>query len=145
MLRNCGVSQSCRAESGRINYHCRAALLEIERKICNKAQNVAIAGKIELNCRQKYGMLHAVIRPFKSLQFCRPTAGIKLAIFLQGCRARLPGKAAGQGCRARLPGKAVGQGCQARLPGKAAGQGCRARLPGKAGCRARLPGKAAMV
>jgi hypothetical protein len=25
------------------------------------------------------------------------------------CRARLPGKAAGQGCRARLPGKAAGQ------------------------------------
>jgi hypothetical protein len=35
-------------------------------------------------------------------------------------------KAAGQGCRARLPGKAAGQGL------KAAGQGCRARLPGKA-------------
>jgi hypothetical protein len=31
-----------------------------------------------------------------------------------------PGKAAGQGCRARLPGKAAGQ----RLPGKAAEQGC---------------------
>jgi hypothetical protein len=30
---------------------------------------------------------------------------IKLVIFLQGCRARLPGKAAGQGCRARLPGR----------------------------------------
>jgi hypothetical protein len=41
---------------------------------------------------------------------CRPTAVRKLAIlpvinaaiFLQGCRARLPGKAAGQGCMARV-------------------------------------------
>jgi hypothetical protein len=59
-----------------------------------------------------------------------------LQTFLQGWRARLPGKAAGQGCRARLPGKAAGQG----LPGKAGRQGYRARLPGK-GYRARLPGK----
>jgi hypothetical protein len=44
----------------------------------------------------------------------------RLYFKLQGCRARLPGKAAGQGCRARLPGKAAGQGCRARLPGKAA-------------------------
>jgi hypothetical protein len=60
---------------------------------------------------------------------------IKTVIFLQGCRARLPGKSAGQGCRAMLPGRAAGQGCQARrrarLPSKAAGQGCRARLHGK--------------
>jgi hypothetical protein len=66
--------------------------------------------------------------------------------YWQGCRARLPGKAARQGFLARLPGKAGGQGCRARLPGKAAGQGCWARLPGKAagqGCRARLPGRAA--
>jgi hypothetical protein len=40
-----------------------------------------------------------------------------------------------QGCRARLLGKAAGQGCRARLPGKAAGQGCRARLPGKEACK----------
>jgi hypothetical protein len=53
---------------------------------------------------------------------------IQLVIFLQGCRARLPGKAAGQGCRARLPGKAARQVCRARLPGKSAGQGCRPRL-----------------
>jgi hypothetical protein len=46
----------------------------------------------------------------------------RLLTFLQGCRARLPGKAAGQGCLARLPGKAAWQGCRARLPGKAAGQ-----------------------
>jgi hypothetical protein len=45
---------------------------------------------------------------------------IKLAIFLQGYRVRLPGKAAGQGCQARLSGK----GCRARLPGKAAMQWC---------------------
>jgi hypothetical protein len=82
-----------------------------------------------------------------------------LQTFLQGWRARLPGKAAGQGCLARLPGKAAGQGCRARLPGKSAGKVCRASLqgksarqgrqaslPGKAagqGCRARLPSKAA--
>jgi hypothetical protein len=68
--------------------------------------------------------------------------------FLQGCRARLPGKTAGQGCRARLPGKAAGQGCRARLPGKAAGQGCRARLLGKAagqGCRAMVEYAKSMV
>jgi hypothetical protein len=47
---------------------------------------------------------------------------------VQGCRARLPGKAAGQGCRARLPGKAAGQCVVARMPGKNAGQGCRARM-----------------
>jgi hypothetical protein len=35
----------------------------------------------------------------------------KTVIYLQGCRARLPGKAAGQDCRARLPGKAAWQGC----------------------------------
>jgi hypothetical protein len=56
---------------------------------------------------------------------------IKTVIFLQGCQARLPGKAARQGCQARLPGKAARQGCQARLPGKAARQGCQARMPGK--------------
>jgi hypothetical protein len=70
----------------------------------------------------------------------KKACNIKLVIFMQGCWARLPGKAAGQGCRAGLPGKAAGQGCRARLPGKAAGQGCRATLPGKAagqGCRAR--------
>jgi hypothetical protein len=55
-----------------------------------------------------------------------------IVIFLQGLRAKLPGKAAGQGCWARLPGNAAGQGCRARLPGKAARQGFRARLPGKA-------------
>jgi hypothetical protein len=44
--------------------------------------------------------------------------------FLQGLRARLPGKAAGQGCRTRLTGKAAGQGCRVRLPSKAVGQGC---------------------
>jgi hypothetical protein len=38
------------------------------------------------------------------------------------CRARLPGKTAGQDCRARLPGKTAGQDCRARLPGKTAGQ-----------------------
>jgi hypothetical protein len=77
---------------------------------------------------------------------CYHCSRLTICSVLKGCRARLPGKAAGQGCRARLPGKAAGQGCRARLPGKAAGQGCRARLPGKAagqGCRARLPGKAA--
>jgi hypothetical protein len=40
---------------------------------------------------------------------------IKIVIFLQSSRARLPGKAAGQGCRARLPGKAAGQGCRATV------------------------------
>jgi hypothetical protein len=71
---------------------------------------------------------------------------IKTVIFLQGCRARLLGKAAEQGCQARQLGKAAGQSCRARLLGKAAGKGCGARLPGNAagkGCRARLPGKAA--
>jgi hypothetical protein len=64
----------------------------------------------------------------------------------QDCRARLPGKTAGQDCRARLPGKTVGQDCRASLPGKTAGQDCRARLPGKTAgqdCRARLLGKTA--
>jgi hypothetical protein len=58
----------------------------------------------------------------------------------QGCRSRLPVKAASQGCRSRLPVKAAGQGCRSGLPVKAAGQSCRARLPGKPaeGCRARL-------
>jgi hypothetical protein len=55
---------------------------------------------------------------------------------MQGWRARLPVKAAGQGCqqgcRARLPSMAAQQGCQARLPSKAARQGWRARLSGKA-------------
>jgi hypothetical protein len=36
-------------------------------------------------------------------------------MFLQGCPARMPGKAAGQGYRAKLPGKAAGQGCGARV------------------------------
>jgi hypothetical protein len=39
---------------------------------------------------------------------CRPD-------LLKGCRARLPGKAAGQGCRARLPGKAAGQDCRTKV------------------------------
>jgi hypothetical protein len=43
---------------------------------------------------------------------------------LQGCRARLPSKAAEQGCRARLPSKAAEQGCRARQQGLA-------WLPGK--------------
>jgi hypothetical protein len=62
------------------------------------------------------------------------------------CRARLPGKTAGQDCRASLPGKTAGQACRASLPGNSAGQACRASLPGKpAGqaCRASLPGKPA--
>jgi hypothetical protein len=49
---------------------------------------------------------------------------INFLTFLQGCRAKLSGKAAGQGCRAKLPGKAAGQGCRARLPGRAVGVGC---------------------
>jgi hypothetical protein len=44
------------------------------------------------------------------------------------------GRTADQGCRARLPSKAAGQGCWARLPGKSAGQVCRARLLGKVTC-----------
>jgi hypothetical protein len=56
------------------------------------------------------------------LQLGRPF--IKLVKLLEGCRASLPGKPAGQACRARLPGKAVGQGCRAKLPGNVAGQGC---------------------
>jgi hypothetical protein len=63
---------------------------------------IAIAGK-ECKKLPAYGRKKA----------CNP-AGlrpvIKTVIFLQGCRARLPGKAAGQGCRARLLGKADGQG-----------------------------------
>jgi hypothetical protein len=65
-----------------------------------------------------YGQLY-----YNLYYFCRSRLPV------QGCRARLPGKAAGQGCR---PGKIAGQGCRARLPGKAAGQGCRARMLGKA-------------
>jgi hypothetical protein len=53
-------------------------------------------------------MLHAGLRPV-----------IKLVMILQGCRARLLDKTAGQGFRARLPGKAAGQGYRDRLPGKA--------------------------
>jgi hypothetical protein len=33
---------------------------------------------------------------------CRPPAVKKLAMFLQGCRVRLPGKAGGQGCNAMV-------------------------------------------
>jgi hypothetical protein len=68
----------------------------------------------------------------------RPTAvkklailpAIKLLIFLQGCRAKLQGRAARQGYRARLQGncKAAGQGFRVRLLGKAAGQGCMAMV-----------------
>jgi hypothetical protein len=101
---------------------------------------IEIAGKL-------YEVCHTACQPtaVKQLANCRPTV-IKLVLFLQGCRARLTGKADGQGYRARLTGKADGQGYRTRLPGKAAGQGCRARLPGKAagqGCRARLPSNAA--
>jgi hypothetical protein len=45
----------------------------------------------------------------------KKACNIKLVIFMQGCWARLPGKAAGQCCRARMPGKAAGQGGRARL------------------------------
>jgi hypothetical protein len=50
----------------------------------------------------------------KSLQFCRPKLRpvIKFVTFMQGSRARQPGKASGQGYRARLPGKAACNGVQ---------------------------------
>jgi hypothetical protein len=93
-------------------------------------------------------MLHAGLRLVKSMQCFMPAYGRffslslvnKLVIFLQSCRARLLGKAAGQGWQEKLPGKlpdkATWQGCRARLLGKAAGQGWKEKLPGK------LPGKA---
>jgi hypothetical protein len=109
-------------------------------KITSVITRAALRGKLAKNCRPL---------AVKSMQCCMPayaTAVLKTFNSAgQGCRARLPGKAAKQGWQARLPGKAAGQGCQARLPNKAAGQGCQARLPGKAaeqGCRARLPGQA---
>jgi hypothetical protein len=57
---------------------------KIERKWPVKTCNAA--------CAPAYGRKKA----------CNSAGIIQLVIFLQGCRARLPGKAAGQGCRTRL-------------------------------------------
>jgi hypothetical protein len=67
---------------------------------------------------------------------------IKTVIFLQGCRARLLGKAAEQGCRARLPGKAAWQGCNMhRYRGRS--PYCSGRIPNCSGripnCSGRIP------
>jgi hypothetical protein len=74
---------------------------------------------------------------------------IKTVIFLQGCRARLLGKAAEQGCRARLPGKAAWQGCNMhRYRGRSpycSGRSpyCSGRIPNCSGripnCSGRIP------
>jgi hypothetical protein len=67
----------------------KSYVLLIAEKACNKVCNAACQPKLRLV--------------------------IKLVIFMQGCRARLPGKASGQGVRARLLGKAAGQGCMAMV------------------------------
>jgi hypothetical protein len=67
------------------------------------------------NCWREKSVCHTL-----SVTAERASARNKSGRNWSNCRARLPGKAAGQGCRARLPSKAAEQGCRARLPGKAA-------------------------
>jgi hypothetical protein len=56
-------------------------------------------------------MLHAGYGHNKPCNSAGLRPVIKLVLFLQGCRARLTGKTAGQGCRAKLPVMAAIQWC----------------------------------